>query len=494
MSKFAKLHFLRFLKNEEGQILPWLVFLTVLFLGMGGLVLDLGHAYVCYRDLQASTDAAALAGAWEMAQAGATSTTVKQYVSNFSSYIATGSGNTSGANANPNLPSPTVTTNLACVTALSSTIPCTSSSTGDNAIQVIQTTTVPTMFIQALAIFGVHGASSISLTAVASASMRGASASQYNVAIVVDTTASMGSTDSDANCNNTRIYCALEGVQQLLVGLSPCSAGSTSTNCKSAFDTVSLFTFPNIQANEASDDTTCPTSSPAIPAYSTPVPGATWSAPTGTSPTYQVTSFLDNYLSTNQSGGSVSTSSALGIATGGSTSKNCSGLQTPGGDGTYYAGAIYAAGSALAAAQKANPSSQNALIILSDGASNTTKMTATNGETLTTTGVYPSLNDQCQQGVTAAQYVAAQPNTTVYTVAYGASTSSGQCTTDPTLTPCAAMLADGIEPSDFYSDATASANKGQCTSADNPNLNLNQIFVSIYDQFTVAKLIPNSVF
>ncbi len=56
------------------------------------------------------------------------------------------------------------------------------------------------------------------------------------------------------------------------------------------------------------------------------------------------------------------------------------------------------------------------------------------------------------------------------------------------------MLAMASSASDFYSDATASANKGQCTSADNPNLNLNQIFVSIYDQFTVAKLIPNSVF
>jgi hypothetical protein len=456
------------------------------------LVLDLGHAYVCFRDLQASTDAAALAGAWEMAQPNATATTVKQYVSNFSSYSPGGSSN--GANANPNLPSPTVTTNLACVSALTSTIPCASSSTGDNAIQVIQTTTVPTLFIRMLGMLGVKAPLSITLSAVASASMRGASASQYNVAIVIDTTSSMGSSDSDANCGNTRIYCALQGVQSLLVGLSPCSAGSSSSTCKSAFDTVSLFTFPNIQANQATDDTACPSSNPTIPAYSTPVPGATWSAPTGTSPTYQVTGFLDNYLSTNQAGGSVSTSSGLGIATGASTARNCSGLQTPGGDGTYYAGAIYAAGSALAAAQKANPNSQNALIILSDGAANTSKMTATNGETLTSTGVYPSLHDQCQQGVTAAQAVAAQPNTTVYTVAYGASTASGQCTTDPTLTPCAAMLAMASSPSDFYSDATASQNKGQCTSSVNPNLTLNQIFVSIYDQFTVAKLIPNTTF
>ena len=54
------------LKGESGQILPWMVLMIVLFLGMAGLTLDLGHAYVCYRTLQASTDAAALAGAYEM--------------------------------------------------------------------------------------------------------------------------------------------------------------------------------------------------------------------------------------------------------------------------------------------------------------------------------------------------------------------------------------------------------------------------------------------
>jgi hypothetical protein len=48
--------------------------------------------------------------------------------------------------------------------------------------------------------------------------------------------------------------------------------------------------------------------------------------------------------------------------------------------------------------------------------------------------------------------------------------------------------------SDFYSDATASQNRGQCTSVVNPNLTLNQIFTAIYNNFTVAKLIPNTVF
>ena len=37
--------------------------MMIMFLGMGAFVLDVGHAFYCYRELQASTDAAALAGA-----------------------------------------------------------------------------------------------------------------------------------------------------------------------------------------------------------------------------------------------------------------------------------------------------------------------------------------------------------------------------------------------------------------------------------------------
>ena len=246
----------------------------------------------------------------------------------------------------------------------------------------------------------------------------------------------------------------------MLVGLSPCSAGSTSTNCKSAFDTVSLFTFPNIQANEASDDTSMPDEQSRDSGvlytgaggnverthrYLADLPGDEFS---GQLPEYQPERRIRKHqLGTRHRNRGIYFEELQWIANSGRRwnvlcRRNlCSGIRT-------------------SRRTEGESEFQNALIILSDGASNTTKMTATNGETLTTTGVYPSLNDQCQQGVTAAQYVAAQPNTTVYTVAYGASTSSGQCTTDPTLTPCAAMLAMASSASDFYSDATALANNG----------------------------------
>jgi len=474
--------FTRSLADDSGQALPWMVLLCVVFLSFGGITVDLGHLFVSKRQLQASTDAAAMAGAYAMSLTGATASTVQTAVSAYS----TASG---GNNANSNFSSVTITPTLKCLTTVSNWgVSCSLSPTGNNAIQVTQSATVNTWFIRAVAMFGVSAAQTVNIQAKATAAMRGASNQQYNVAIVIDTTASMGQNDTDASCNNKRITCALNGVQVLLQSLSPCTQSSTSTSC-TAFDQVSLFTFPNIQANQASNDTTCPTSNPTIPYYSTPTAGATWSAPTGTAATYQVTGYMSDYSATNQANGGLSTSSALSIATGASGHSNCTGLQTPGGDGTYYAAAIYAAQSSLMAAQAANPGSKNALIILSDGAANTSKMTSGkhNGNT------YPSLDDQCQQGITAAQYANGQ-GTTVYTVAYGASTSGGgsQCTTDPSLSPCSALQQMASSSATFYSDATASQNSGQCISSANPNLTLNQIFQHIAPTLTVARLIPDS--
>lgn len=470
-----------FVAGESGQSLPLLGLLIALVIGLGGICVDVGHAFVCKRQLQASTDAAALAGAYALTASNATVSSVEGVVSSYSS--ATG-----GVNPYPSFNNVSLTTTPLCLSTVANWgILCTSSPAGYNAVQVVQTATINTWFIRILSIFGAKSLQTMTVEAESTAAMRGSTNAQYNVAIVIDTTASMGSQDTDANCGNTRIYCALQGLQILLQDLSPCTPSSTSSTC-TPFDRVSLFTFPNIEAKDAGNDTSCPTSNPAIPAYSTPTAGATWSAPTGTAATYQVTSYLNDYSKNNQANGGLDTSSGLVIAAGGSGVKNCSGLQTPGGDGTYYAGAIYAAQSSLIAAQQANPGSQNALIILTDGAANTTKMTGGkhNGNT------YPSLDDQCAQGVTAAQYASAH-GTTVYTVAYGASNQGGasQCTTDPTLSPCTALQQMATTAGDFYSDATASQNKGQCTSTANPNLNLKQIFGQVATQFTVARLIPN---
>jgi hypothetical protein len=479
-----KPHLMRMLKDERGQILPWMVFLSVLVIGVAGLTIDLGHAYVCYRELQASTDAAALAGAYAMTLSGATQASVTSSVNAYASVK-------NGANANGNLPSPTISTTFRCVTdSAMVAAPCSASATGYNVIEVVQKSAVPTFFIRALAAMGVNSAQSIGLSTTATATPMSGKNTQVNVAMVVDTTASMGSNDSDPNCNNTRIHCALAGVQTMLGALSPCTASSTKAKC-TPYDQVSLFTFPTVQANTASNDTNCSGKNPTVVPYSTPAIGATWTAPTGTAATYQITDYLSDYSSTNQQGGSLNTSSSLTSAT--STSGKCPGMQTPGGDGTYYAGAIYAAQSSLSAAQLANPGSVNYMVILSDGDANADSSKITGSNKLSG-NVYGSANDECHQAIDAANY-ATNNGTTVITVGYGAANSG--CSTDTgsfKISPCATIqqMSSGYTKGDtshFYSDTTAAQNKGQCPS---PNTgSLDSIFTSIAAQFSQSRLVPN---
>jgi len=476
----------RLYADTRGQILPWMALLGALIVGVAGLSVDLGHAYACYRQLQASTDAAALAGAYGMSLPNATSASVMARAQNFSSV-------TGGTNATPNLPNATISTTFRCVTdSLIVEAPC--SAFGNNVIQVVQRTTIPTYFIRALSILGISSAQSLTLSAASTATMMSGKATQVNVAVVLDTTASMGTFDSDANCNDSRIHCALSGVQTMLKALQPCTKSSTSTNC-TPFDQVSLFTYPNVRANTASGDTSCPTSNPTIVPYSTPTPGATWVAPTGSAATYQITDYLSDYSSTNQQGGSLASSSSLTIATGGSTANNCGGMQTPGGDGTYYAGAIYAAQSSLMAARAANPGSQNYMIILSDGDANANSSKIT-GSSMLSGNIYGSPDDQCHQAITAANFATSQ-GTTVFTIAYGAPGSG--CSTDKgglAISPCDTLkqMSSGWATGDqshFYSDASAAQYTGQCTGPN--DYSLDGIFSDIAAKFTQARLIPNNI-
>jgi hypothetical protein len=498
--------------------MPFMVLVSVLFLGMAGLSIDLGRTYASYRELQASTDAAALAGGYAMAQSGATTTTVTSVIDKFSS-------ESGGYNVNPNLPSATVlpptfscvnnsyTTGVYCSAGIS----CTANSAGCNVVQVVQTAVIPTIFIRALHAFRVSTAQSLTIQATSTALMLGSVSSQYNVAVILDSTGSMGQNDPDGNCTTgtTKEVCALKGIQDLLSGLTPCGPGSSTTTCKSAFDSVAVFTFPNSQANTTTDATSCSGTTPTSVPYSVMVPGTAWSMPTGSQPNYLVTTsgpnsngFQDDYSSTNAAGGSIVTTTAnqLEIATGADTGRNCQGLTQPiSGQGTYLAGAIYAAQSALIAQQKDEPGSLNAIVLLTDGAANATNtFTTTTGTTLTahttpalnTNGTYPSMSDQCEQAIGAAQY-AASNGTSVYIVAYDAQTTG--CTTDTSTyaDPCTNLQKMALKagsttpyPAYFYSDATT-ANHGACTSTANPNLTLSQVFGQVAASFTTARLIPN---
>jgi hypothetical protein len=66
-------------KNESGQILVFVAIFLAAVIGLSAFVIDLGYAYYAQRTLQASADAAALAGAQQLPDQNAAVTTAKQY-------------------------------------------------------------------------------------------------------------------------------------------------------------------------------------------------------------------------------------------------------------------------------------------------------------------------------------------------------------------------------------------------------------------------------
>jgi Flp pilus assembly protein TadG len=517
-------------KNQRGQVLPMVAVFMVGFFGMCAFSIDVGRVYFSYNELQSTTDAAALAGAQALP---ASSAAVAQATS-FSS-------GTADKNAYTNLPNVTVTATAKCLTTLQGQgLPCDGSTTY-NAIQVKQTVAVPMTFAR------LFGTNSVSITSTATAAMRGAATVPYNVALILDTTQSMNDSDTGSNCTSTRIACALTGAETLLGELFPCSltvgcgtvTGGIATN---SFDRVSLFTFPNMvttttvttvvtnstggvisststttSGSTVANDYTCPTSAPSIDPYTFPSTTATslttmpyttvTTSSTGSGSnkrtttvtttdqvTYQITPYLSDYRSSDSSG-TLNTSSFDAIATG--AKSGCKGVQAPGGESTYYAGAIYAAQASLIAEQAANPGSQNVIIMISDGdasAGQTDMATGTTSTTVATAGgTYPSWKNNCAQAVTAAT-AAKTAGTKIYTIAYG-STSSG-CTADsPAITPCNTMKSIASTPltTYFYSDYQSSGggSDSACIGSADSTTNINQIFTDIGASFTVARLIPD---
>ena len=476
MKQRAQSFVYRLLKDQDGQVLPVMAFVMIGILGMGGMVLDMGHVYYSFNELQASTNAAAMAGAQTLPNSNAATV-----ATNYSSVA----GN---LNAHGNLPNVQMVSGypvVKCLTTLTNeSIPCVAPANA-NAIIVKQQVAVRTYFA------GLFGFPTVTLTATAAAAMRGGAIPPYNVAIIVDTTGSMGSTDS--SCNQTRINCALAGVQTLLKELSPC--GSSETTCGQAtngqvanfVDQVSLFAFPNVTQSTVKYDYNCSGSTPTSQPYTFPTAGASSYDP-GAGATYQILNYSSDYR-LSDTATSLNQSSNLTAAAGGK--KNCKGLQAVGGEGTYYAGAIYAAQSSLVAIQPTNPNSQNVIILLGDGdvdASNSRSRSEMPGAS-STSGTYPSTIQECHQAITAAQ-AAAAAGTRIYSVAYGSASSGCSTDTKPSISPCQTMQNIASSPSTFFSDYAASGGSGSCQSAARPTTNLNQIFTEIAGDFTTARLIP----
>lgn len=518
--------------SERGQMMIMIALMMMATLGVTAFVIDVGRVSLSYHQLQASTDAAALAAGEALGQPGSTSTSTNAAGILYSSQ-------SSDKNTFGSMSGVIATVTPYCSTTLenstTSPVPCLGAGSY-NAVKVTQTVSVPTTFA---ALFGTK---TVPLSATATAAMYGAPTTPYNVAIILDATLSQASTDDNCGTNVTEMTCELEGVQVLLQNLLPCA--TQTSNCSisngvstNSVDRVALFTFPALTVGTASVDTSCPTAItaqgawtngyqydptygyysmvpetawsgiPTATSYSFPTVGATSYSPAtspSTTPTYQVTPFLSDYrisdtATTLNTGTSGVPASLLVKAIGGVS--GCSGMLPPNFDGdigTYYAGVIYAAQSALVAEQSANPGSQNVIILLSDGDATAPQSDDFYGTTVypmpspaTSNGTYPSWNNECHQAITAAQYAANQ-GTRIYAIAYG-SENSGCASDSPGITPCSTMQNIASSASYFFSDYAQSGSgiDQNCIGTGATTTNLQKIFQDVYVSLSNARLIPN---
>lgn len=122
-------------KAQGGQVLVLVLLFLVVVLGMAALVIDVGYAYYAHRSLQASADAAALAGAQELPDGNRATQVANEY-----------SGSAGGKNARENVPGVQTTVTTKCITSIPGCDPV-------NAVVVTEkAANVPTIFARVLGI------------------------------------------------------------------------------------------------------------------------------------------------------------------------------------------------------------------------------------------------------------------------------------------------------------------------------------------------------
>jgi len=524
------------LLDQRGQVLPWMAMGFVGMIGMGGLTVDVGRAYVVHAELQNYANAAVLAAAGLVYNTSSTN--------NATTEANTYSASSGDENLNHTLGTVYTTVRPLCLNALQpSGTTCPSTNPPPNAVRVVEKTTVSTLFMRML------GVTQLNVAATATASMQGQS-QPWNVAIIIDASGSMSTVDS--NCGSvTEFQCALNGIQGMLASTNPCKAGATSCTNAAANFHVALFGFPEVSTASVTNENACTSySTPSFLIYALPSATATGSYTpieywensnhsntfTGT---YEVTlgasdadanGFVSDYYSPTGTNGLNTSSSIVKAITGCMKPISQAGTGTGGLNGastggiTYYASILYAAQQALKAEATLNTGTNNALIFLSDGQANVVAATAdlptsstftavptTAGlNTLTGTGYYPDTKDECQQAIIAAQ-AAATAGTQVYSVAYGSEQTgcySGSGNTDTTLlsfsrplnatftisqlTPCITMENIASSLGNFYSDYNQSGSGSTCQDSSHTVSSLADIFLSIASSFTQPRLVPNT--
>jgi Putative Flp pilus-assembly TadE/G-like len=185
------------LRGERGQVLVLVAVAMVALLAAAGLAIDVGYAYYAQRSLQASADAAALAGAQELPNPDAAAATARNY-----------GGEDGARNARANVPGVRTTVTTRCLRSAPGCNPA-------NAIVVTERTTIPTFFAR------VVGIDSFDVGAKATACSP-CSAKELDIMLVLDRTGSMCQDNqgrADPDC--TDLENAREGMGIFLGFLDP---------------------------------------------------------------------------------------------------------------------------------------------------------------------------------------------------------------------------------------------------------------------------------
>jgi Flp pilus assembly protein TadG len=478
MSKHLKSLWRRLRLDQHGSVAALVGFGIVAFVGFAAIVVDVGYLVYAKRMLQASTDAAALAGAQDINRG--TSGTALATATSYSS--AAGNLN---ARANLNV---TMASGFPQYVCFSSTGISCSNANNANGIRVKQNATVPLFFGRVL------GFNSATISASAVAGSAGGTAQPVDAMIVLDTTPSMNL--SDPNCavsGMSRLGCAFTGFRTLLQGFTP------------SMDHVGLMIFPGLKSSSSPSKTAaqnaeleydCSSSTPADPSawfssYSrTAIAKYDESSnpPITTPPVYLIVPLSNDYK-ISDGATTLNTNSNLVKAARGGGSGCTAGVSGTsfGGYGivvrTYFADAVKAAKNYLSANGRTGV--QKLIIFIGDG------------DSVATTDSLPSskVSNQCRRAITEAQ-AATAADMTVITIAYGAQTSttgsSENCPFDsPRISPCDTLRQMASSSDRFYSDNTNAGTS--CTSAANPMSDLNEIFQHIGTSVgTGARLLPDN--
>jgi Flp pilus assembly protein TadG len=363
----------RLVSDERGVVLPLVALMLVVLCGMGALAVDVGNAYLHKRRLQQSVDLAALAAAQALPNTG-------QAINDANSFAqANWTKHDTGAM--------TTTVTTGCKVSGCAT---------PDSVTVSATASVPTTFASVL------GISSLPVKATATACGPCDSSPQnYDVMVVLDRSYSMC-----LNANGSYNSCfdldsAIAGIKSLLGFFDPVN------------DRVGFAALTSGDSNHTySSNYPCDTSSFSIPSGKGDYYGSLGDFMDGTAASH------DSWVLAPLQGGFKNADGSLKSSNQLVSAVNC--VQSKG--WTALAPAVQAATNELVANGRTAPGIQKAIVVFSDGGSNSQPMKRdSNGNPLTTASWYtPSAGNNlkpCHDAVGQAG-IAKSNGIAVYTIGY----------------------------------------------------------------------------